>query len=220
MIVTLNGHEIFLHSSGVALWREHGIAVVADLHLEKGSHFAKRGFFLPPYDSEETLARLAGVCAAEAVRQVVILGDCFHDAKGYARLSDAGRRAFARLLDLDAIWIKGNHDGDFVPEGLTAHDSYQRDGIVFRHESRADSAPGEISGHFHPKVRIAQNRTRLQRPCFVEDGFRLLLPAFGAYTGGLDVGSKAIRSLFGNPFRCHVPGENRVYSLGVWREGA
>ncbi len=213
MIITLNGHDIFLHASGIALWREHGIAVVADLHLEKGSHFAKRGFFLPPYDSEETLARLLAVCAAEGVRQVVILGDCFHDAGGFARLGDAGRRAFARLLALDAIWIKGNHDGDFVPEGLAAHDSYNLSGITFRHESQPDSGAGEISGHFHPKVHIAHNRTRLQRPCFVEDGFKLLLPAFGAYTGGLDIRDPAIRKLFAQPLRCHVLGESRVYSF-------
>jgi len=118
MKINVNGEEIILHHSGVAFWPKHKMLIVSDLHLEKGSHFAMRGFFLPPYDSTETLDRLRVVCDEFDTQRLIILGDCFHDDGGFDRLPSAAREAFNGLLRYDPIWIKGNHDGDFVPPGF------------------------------------------------------------------------------------------------------
>ncbi len=180
------------------------MVIVSDLHLEKGSHFARRGFFLPPYDSLETLERLHRVMADLKPQQILILGDTFHDADGYNRLPVREMALFARLLDYNPLWITGNHDGAFVPEGFAAHNSLTLEGITFNHEA-AEDVPFEISGHYHPKVDIVHKQARISRPCFIEDGNKMIIPAFGAYTGGLPVTHKAFK---------HILHEPRIYALG------
>jgi DNA ligase-associated metallophosphoesterase len=212
MNVTIGGQTLHLHCSGVALWRDHGIAIVSDLHLEKGSHFAKRGYFIPPYDTHDTLQRLLEVCQAESVKQLILLGDCFHDPQGYSRLDDLARQDFELLKQYDPIWIKGNHDKDFVPDGFQAYHSYSQDGLTFVHEAQMGET-NEISGHFHPKAGIVHKGGRIDRPCFVEDGNKMILPAFGSYTGGLYIDEPMIRDLFGPTLHFHLLGERKVYSF-------
>lgn len=219
MRIAFAGQELILHPSGVALWPRHGLLIVSDLHLEKGSHFARRGFFLPPYDSIETLQKLLAVCAATGAARVLVLGDCFHDPGGYARLPADAQAAFARLMAYRPVWIRGNHDRDFVPPGLEAHDSYALDGLVFRHEAAAVTEAGEVSGHFHPKALLRHKDARIARPCFVEDGARLMLPAFGVYTGGLFVTDPAIAGLFTPPARLYLTGQRKVYRLDAQMRG-
>ncbi len=214
MNITLGAHQLYLHSSGVALWREHGLAIVSDLHLEKGSHFAKRGFFIPPYDSHDTLERLLDVCATENVRQLLLLGDCFHDSKGYVRLDAQAKRMFEALECYDPIWIKGNHDKDLVPPNFTPYHSYSLEGLTFVHEAEMGEC-NEISGHFHPKARIVHKGGVIDRPCFVEDGHKLIMPAFGAYTGGLYIDQPPIADLLQNDVHVHLLGERKVYSFKV-----
>lgn len=217
--ISFCGHQLVLHPSGALYWPQHRMLVVADLHLEKGSFYACKGYFLPPYDSHKTLVRLLEVAEALDARTLLMLGDCFHDARGYDRLGDSERHLFAKLLNLKPLWIRGNHDGAFVPPGFTGYDYYKLDTLHFHHQAKPDGF-AEISGHYHPKVDLVYQGSRLFRPCFIEDGRRLILPAFGAYTGGLSVDDPAISSLFTQPARVYLLGEGRVFKIdsGLWQK--
>lgn len=189
--------------------------VVADMHLEKGSAFASHGAFLPPYDSGETLRRLARRIEALRPARVVCLGDSFHDGAGPERLASGDRTQLRRLTgEREWIWIAGNHDpaataffgGRISRElGIGPH--------VFRHEARIDAAAGEISGHFHPKASVTVHGRRVSARCFVVDSRRLILPSFGAYTGGLDVFDPALRNRVEPVFQVHLIGRDRVHSV-------
>lgn len=217
MKLSLCGETVVLHHSGAAFMPDRGLLLVADLHLEKGSHFARRGFLVPPYDSLDTLTRLLSVCRELNARQIALLGDCFHDPDSFHRMTSSARDLFDALRAYDPLFIRGNHDGCFVPAGFAAHDSYMVGRIVLRHEAAHDTMlgvdHGEISGHFHPKAAVLHKGTRVERPCFVEDGRRLILPSFGAYTGGLSVKHAAVRALFQTAPRLYLLGENRIYGL-------
>lgn len=204
MKINFAHHSLYLCSSGIVFWPDRSLAIVTDLHLEKGSHYAQRGFFLPPYDSFETLQRLHTCLKDLGAHNILILGDTFHDAAGHSRLPVQARQLFDRLIDFNPIWITGNHDGDFVPSGFVAYDSLIIDGITFNHEA-VIGTPYEISGHYHPKVDIFFKEARITRPCFIEDGNKLIIPAFGAYTGGLSTTHPFINRHFKNP---------RIYALG------
>ncbi len=212
MTLSFCGEDLRLLPSGALLWPRRQMLVVSDLHLEKGSHWARRGYFLPPYDTHATLERLLRTCDEARARRLLLLGDCFHDRDGPARMDETARVSFDAMLRFSPIWIRGNHDKDFVPPGFEPHDTYEVDGLSFRHEA-VPGAVHEISGHFHPKARIPHRGTSVERPCFVEDGRKLILPAFGAYTGGLSVHSPAIQRLLSGARRYHLLGRERVFSV-------
>ncbi|HEV2530313.1 ligase-associated DNA damage response endonuclease PdeM [Phenylobacterium sp.] len=214
----LAASEVMLRASG-ALWLEQaGALVVADLHLEKGSSYAARGQLLPPYDTRETLRRLEAEAAALEPRIVILLGDTFHDLKSEARLAgdDAERlRALSRGRTL--VWVIGNHDAD-GPQGLPGEiaDELSLAGLTLRHEPRGGLAPGEAAGHLHPAARVRAPRGTVRRRCFVTDGERIVLPAFGAYAGGLNVRDAAFAGLFARPPLAGALGPARVHAIG-WR---
>lgn len=208
------GGSVFeLHPAGVLLGPAQDMLIVSDLHLEKGSHFARRGFFLPPYDSRDTLERLLGLCESTNAKRLLILGDGFHDAQGFDRLGDKDRALFAELTHFNPVWIIGNHDKEFVPAGFEVREDWQEGFIMFRHQADPAASAFEISGHYHPKADIQYKGERFSRDCFIEDGRKLILPAFGAYTGGLSVSDPAIRSLFGAEFMMHLVGNSKIISL-------
>lgn len=213
MKLGFGGQEFVLHPSGLVFWPAQGLAIVADLHLEKGSHFAQRGYFVPPYDTRETLLRLASVLAQLKPNRLLVLGDTFHDAKGFARLLPADRALFDALGAFAPIWVIGNHDGDFVPPGFTGHSEFVLEGITFRHQAGA-GGDFEVSGHFHPKAEMTHKGARLSRRAFVHDHRRLVLPAFGSYAGGLSVTDPAIAGLFPQGYQLHVLGTSRVFTVG------
>ncbi|MDE2006005.1 MAG: ligase-associated DNA damage response endonuclease PdeM [Rhodospirillales bacterium] len=225
--IHIAGERLMLTPEGALVWPATGLLAIADLHLEKGSAHARRGMLLPPWDSRATLERLAALVRRYAPRIVLALGDSFHDPGGHARLlaADAARlRAIAGAQRL--IWIAGNHD-PAPPEGLggEAMAVFAAGPLVFRHapESRPPRmGMGEIFGHLHPKAAIASRGGTVRRPCFVADARRLILPAFGAYTGGLDVGDPAIRGCVGAEARAFVLGRERLFSfpLSAFRAGA
>jgi uncharacterized protein len=214
MRLVFAGEEFLLHPSGALLWQRQRMLVASDLHLEKGSHWAMRGYFLPPYDTHATLGSLLRTCDETQAQRLLLLGDCFHDPGGHARLDPTARAQFDALQRFEPIWIRGNHDPDFAPPGFEACDTHARDGLVFRHEAEM-GAVNEVSGHFHPKARIPHRGVHVERPCFVEDGRKLILPAFGAYAGGLSVESPAIRRLLTGPRRYHLLGRDRVFSFAA-----
>ncbi|MFO7854451.1 MAG: ligase-associated DNA damage response endonuclease PdeM [Paracoccaceae bacterium] len=186
----LAGETLEARPSGALFWPAPGWLVVSDLHLGKSERLARRGgALLPPYETEETVARLAAEVEAVRPAAVICLGDSFDDLEAGAALPE---RAASRLSALAAgrrwIWIAGNHDPG-PPELAGEHRADLREGpLTFRHEAgAAEAGSGEISGHWHPKARLAARGRRISRPCFVVSGARVILPAFGAYTGGLDV---------------------------------
>jgi DNA ligase-associated metallophosphoesterase len=208
---------------GALWWAELRLLVVADLHLEKGSSFARRGQLVPPYDTVETLSRIARLIARLDPRTVVALGDSFHDGEAAARLSVADRAHLAGLqAGREWIWIAGNHDPD-RPTGLggEAMEELAVGKLVFRHEPLPGAAEGEVAGHLHPCARVHGRGRSVRRRCFAGDGYRLILPAFGAYTGGLDVLDPAFDGLFQPAsFRAFMLGDDRVYPVGRRALGA
>jgi DNA ligase-associated metallophosphoesterase len=224
-VLALAGVTLLADPTGALYWPEEKLLVVADLHLEKGSAFAARGVLLPPYDTAATLARLCGVVARYAPRRVIALGDSFHDGGGPARMADADRDALKALQHgRDWIWIAGNHDPDPAENiGGRFADVVALGPLTFRHEpSRQKPAPrpsdGEIAGHLHPLARVAQRGRAVSRRCFASDGRRLVMPAFGAYAGGLNVRDRAIASLFGAlSFTAHMLSERRLYAFPAAR---
>ncbi len=212
--IHLNGEVLVLDPAGAVFWPAASVLAVADLHLEKGSAAAARGQLVPPWDSGLTLARLARLCAQWRPRVLVAVGDSFHDGGGPARLAAAEREAIEGIArDTRIVWVSGNHD-PAPPAGLPglAVAEWGEGGLVFRHQARQAEA-GEISGHFHPKARVATRAGHVVRPCFVSDVRRILLPAFGAYTGGLDVRSAAVAALFPHGGSVHLLGAARLYSF-------
>jgi len=213
---------IVLHADclGALYWPEEGLLVVADLHLEKGSSFARRGALLPPYDTAETLARLARLIAHYAPRVVVALGDNFHDGGGPLRLSAVDRATLIALQrGRDWIWIAGNHDPDPADGiGGTFAATQSVGALAFRHEPSRDAPDGEIAGHLHPVARVAQRGRAVSRRCFATDGKTLVMPAFGAYTGGLNIRDRAFAAVFGGrKFTAHMLGDNRLYAFAASR---
>ncbi|MFP4003363.1 MAG: ligase-associated DNA damage response endonuclease PdeM [Alphaproteobacteria bacterium] len=207
--------ELHLHLSGALWWPAERMVIVSDLHLEKGSAFAARGVLLPPWDTAETLKRLAAVCEKLRPRTVLALGDSFHDGGGSARLHGEDRRMLRNLMTgRNWVWLTGNHD-PAPPDGLGGEcmDSLERGGLTFRHEPLAGPAPGEVAGHLHPAAAVRRRGRRVRRRCFAGDGARLVMPAFGAYTGGLDVTDAAFAPLFAEGFTAWLLGRERLYPV-------
>lgn len=201
----LLGERLMLDPSGALWWPARRLLAVADLHLEKGSALAARGSLVPPYDSRATLERLTRLVRLYRPERLVLLGDSFHDATGAARLGAAEREALAALSRLTAItWLAGNHDPGAAEE-------LREPPLAFRHVPRGE--PGEIAGHLHPKAAVTIRGAWVARACFVADSRRVLLPAFGAYAGGLDVRDPAIRSLFPRGARVFLLGKERLFSF-------
>jgi DNA ligase-associated metallophosphoesterase len=216
--VSLAGVTLHADLSGALYWEEQRLLVVSDLHLEKGSSFAMRGTLLPPYDTIATLGRLGAVIARHNPRTVIALGDSFHDRHAHDRLSQPNRDVIAALqLRRDWIWISGNHDPDLSPDiGGAVADEVAIGPIVFRHEPTG--AHGEIAGHLHPKARVSTRGRSLERRCFASDGARAIMPAFGAYTGGLNIRDAAFTKIFQTlGFVAHVLGDRKLHAISASR---
>jgi uncharacterized protein len=218
--VQVAGTTLLADPDGALYWAEEKLLVVADLHLEKGSAFARRGVLLPPYDTATTLSRLARLVEHYVPRVVIALGDSFHDDDGPLRMSDLDRIKLKGLQrGRDWIWIAGNHDPDLPPDiGGRLADTLAIGALTFRHEPSEQTRDGEIVGHLHPVARVAQRGRAVSRRCFATDGRRLVMPAFGAYTGGLNVRDQAIFGLFGSlTFTAHMLGAQRLYAITAER---
>jgi uncharacterized protein len=204
--------------SGALFCESQATLLVADLHLEKGSSQARRGQLLPPFDTAATLARLAEVIIRYAPRRVIALGDSFHDSGGPARLSADDRANLAALqAGRDWIWLSGNHDPR-PPLGCAGVglDAWQMGRLVLRHLPCAGPTGGEIAGHLHPVARLSARGRVMRRRCFVSDGTRCILPAFGAYAGGLNIRDPAFAPYFAAASaRAYVLGADRLYRLSA-----
>ena len=217
--IHIAGTRILLDPGGALFWPERRLLAVADLHLEKGTAVAARGHLVPPWDTRATLDRLALLLRRYQPDLVVALGDSFHDRHGAARMLAGDAARLVLMAEVHRfVWVLGNHD-PAPPEGLPGETVAQLEigPFVFRHIARA--APpiadgwAELCGHHHPKACVPARAAQVTRPCFVADGRRIMLPAFGAYAGGLDVTDPAIGALFPRGGRAFLLGAERLFSF-------
>ncbi len=206
------GHDFVATPEGALFWPAHRTLLVADLHLEKASWFARIGQFLPPYDSHATLSALAQQVERTGATRLFCLGDSFHDRFGCDRLPEAARTLLTELTaTLDWVWILGNHDPGFADHcGGRLVEELEIDGLILRHEADVRDSRPELSGHFHPKLRITHRGRKLSRRCFIATDRKLILPAFGALTGGLDASHPEIVRAVGGDAQALVPLADRL----------
>ncbi len=232
------GEEMLLTEGRALYWPRERALLVADLHLEKGSYFARHGQPIPPYDSRETLERVALAIRETGARRVITLGDNFHDAGGAARLEPHACGMLAALTKaVDWVWITGNHDiakdGTVAEAGCggTLVDELELAGMVLRHQAKPGETRPELSGHFHPRLQLTVQRRRIIRPCAVvstqdnADGSRsgrMILPAFGAFTAGMNAGDPAILAALqpASAIDAVVPTRGRLATFPLWRKAA
>jgi DNA ligase-associated metallophosphoesterase len=201
------GHDLMALPQGALFWPARRALLVADLHLEKASWFARLGQMLPPYDSIATLADLTALAVSTAAEEVWCLGDSFHDRHGCDRLPARAREMLTALTGATRwTWITGNHDPGFADHcGGAIVEEAEVDGLLLRHEADPAETRPELSGHFHPKLRISHRGRQVSRRCFVATERKLILPAFGALTGGLDAGHPEIVRAVGAKAEALVP---------------
>jgi len=210
-------HAFFATPEGALHWPAERALLVADLHLEKASWFARLGQFLPPYDSLATLQALEGAIERTQVKRLYCLGDSFHDRFGCDRLPAAARELLASMTGrLDWVWIVGNHDIGFIDHcGGRIEEECEVGGIVLRHEADEGDPRPEMSGHFHPKLRLSLRGRSVSRRCFVASATKLILPAYGAFTGGLDAGHPEIVKKVGPGASALVPSAGRLLRFPI-----
>jgi hypothetical protein len=206
------GETFAASADGALFWPAREALLVADLHLEKASWFALGGQFLPPYDSHATLTALAAEVERSGATRLYCLGDSFHDRFGCERLDAAARELLTSLTArLDWTWIVGNHDPGFADHcGGRIADEADLGGIILRHEAVRGEARPEISGHFHPKLRVHLRGRHVSRRCFVASPSKIIMPAFGSLTGGLDAHHPEIIGQVGAKAAALVPVSNRL----------
>jgi len=214
--------RLMLDPTGAAFWPSRRLLIVADLHLEKASAAALRGHLLPPYDTRATLEKLNRLIRLYRPAKVIALGYSFHDRAGSDRMAESDRARLAAMArEAHFIWVLGNHDSE--PNDLPGEHvaEWREGGFTFRHQAAAQLAVREIevSGHFHPKASIETKAKRVSRPCFVTDASRLMLPAFGAFTGGLDVRDPAIAKFFPRGLRVFLLGQDQLFSFALGQLG-
>ncbi len=209
--------HLVLDRRGCLVWPDERLLIVSDLHLEKGSSFAaRRSVFVPPYDTQATLECLALCIDDWRPKTVISLGDSFHDEYASHRLPQSYQLALRQLMEnRDWIWVSGNHDPS-PPANLggTCCREIQIGSLNFLHEPRRDFRPGEIAGHLHPSAKIRRRGKSVRRRCMVGDGERLILPAFGAFTGGLSIRDHAYDGLFDlKKLEAWMLGQHAVYRI-------
>jgi DNA ligase-associated metallophosphoesterase len=216
--LTVGGTALVADCSGALYWPAERTLLVADLHLEKGSSYAAAGTLLPPYDTRETLARLAEAIERYEPARIVALGDSFHDRDAVERIAADDLASLQALQrGRDWIWIAGNHDPTISARaGGCIADGLEIAGLTLRHAPAAAGATHEIAGHLHPAAKLSMYGTTIRRPCFVGNGRRLVMPAFGAFTGGLNVLDEAFRALFaGSDIAVWMLGRARLYPVAT-----
>ena len=201
-------------------WVAEQALVVADLHLEKASFYAQSGQMLPPYDSRATLTALADAIRATGASRVFCLGDNFHDSDGPTRMEPhAAGMLDALTRSTDFVWITGNHDRLLGAVGGTILPELTVSGITLRHQAEAAATGHELSGHFHPKLMVRMRGRRIARPCTVVSEKRMILPAFGALTGGMDAADPVILAAMQPARTIHamLAAGNRLVEYPLWQ---
>jgi uncharacterized protein len=212
--IELKGQLALLDLTGAMVLPAHDTLLVADLHFEKGSSFARRGMMLPPYDTRETLLALSDAVFRFDPKTVIALGDSFHDIGGPDRLGEEERTTLADVQKgRDWIWVTGNHDR-ILPDSIGGQvvEEMSLGSLTLRHEPMAGQQ-AEIAGHLHPVGKVVMRGRSTRRRCFLTDGQRCVMPALGAYAGGLNACDAAFKPLFPNGFTAHLIGTERIFAI-------
>ena len=198
-------HKLQINKEGILFWLEKEIAIVSDLHLEKGSSFASTGQFIPPYDSEETLKKLLNVIDNYKVKKVILLGDTFHDKDAFHRMSSKVRFLFEELIkNYEVIFILGNHEIKMKIDSINFYQEYLVDNVRFIHEAVQENI-NQISGHYHPVASIKVSSKKITTKCLIHTNNHIILPSFGVFTGGLNIHDPVLK-----PFISH---DSNIYFL-------
>ena len=220
---SFSGEEMRLVQGRALFWPRENAMLVADLHLEKASFYAGRGQMLPPYDSRETLERLALAIRETGARRVFALGDNFHDEDGAERLEPHAAGMLAALTRVtEWVWIVGNHDAGSDREAGELVGELDVGGLMLRHQAMPGETRPELSGHFHPKLTVTNRGRRIARPCVVASEKRMILPAFGALTGGMRADDPAIVSAMqpAAAIDALLPTGAKLVQFPLWRAAA
>ena len=216
--VRFAGHDLVLDAGLALYWPEHDALVVSDLHLEKSTFLAQFGSAVAPYDTHDTLLRLNGLVEKYRPKSLILLGDSFHDRDAWTRLEHGARESLVAICQsVDTCHlVEGNHDlGVVTDPRLVFADDVTVGGIVFRHEPETSALP-QVIGHFHPKLKTHVRGHRLSGKCFAVNNSMLIMPAFGSFTGGLDLSHEAFTTLSGSdPFRPYLVYRNTVVARPV-----
>lgn len=222
--IDLNGAALIPLVCGALWWPDQAALIVADLHFEKASSLARRGLFLPPYDTKATLKRLGETIMAVEPQRVIALGDSFHDQFGSTRLAERDLELLHSLqIGRDWYWVFGNHD-PYAAAGLAGEhgESVLLGGIHFRHEPDLSRSlfPGEaeVVGHYHPCAKVRRRGRSVRRRCFISDGRRLVMPAYGALTGGLNVLNEAYETVVDRAdATAYLLGQHEIFPMARWQ---
>ena len=207
--ITFADHAFQPQNCGALLWEQEKILIVSDLHFEKGSSFLKFGTYLPPFDTQETLEKLTTTLNAHKVETIIFLGDVYHDTGALSRMNVKTRDIWQNILNNHHIvWVEGNHDPNTAPKGIECLKEHNHQDIIFRHIAQNNAQDFEISGHYHPAVTFTYKGQKLRKPCFIKSKNKMILPAYGTYTGGLDITDKIYKDIF-NPYK-----PDEIFALG------
>ena len=212
MNIIFNNNKFVLNPDGSMFWPQESCLIVGDLHLEKSTSYIDQGNFLPPYDTLDTLTKLSHTIKKKRIKKVIFLGDVFHDSNGYERLKLPEKSLFDKILNENTIWISGNHDANFKPKHVNSFTLYKLNKLTFSHISCSKNSM-EISAHYHPKVTFKYLGTKISKPCFLIDKYKIILPAYGSYTGGLNISSNAFKNIFSNNFDVYALGNKKVFKV-------
>jgi len=212
-VINFNNHEFKINNDGVLFWLEKKIAIVSDLHLEKGSSFASSGQFVPPFDSEETLKKLINFLKTHEVQTIILLGDTFHDRGALNRMSSKVKSIFDSLVEnYEIIFVLGNHENKMKSAFIKFYERYIVDDIHFLHEAVLEKKY-QISGHFHPVASLKINSKQITEKCLIHSENHIIMPAFGEFTGGLNINNPVFKPFLNRNYYIYFLTKKSVYKF-------
>ena len=211
--INFNNHKFQISNQGILFWFDKQIAIIADLHLEKGSSFGPSGQFLPPYDSEETLNKIFKTIKNHKIKTIILLGDTFHDKNAFDRMSEKVFILFKSLIEkYEVIFILGNHESKFEIGRINFLNEYVIDDIHFIHQALQKSI-FQISGHFHPVATIKSSIKKITAKCLLHTNNHIILPSFGTYTGGLNINDPALKPFVNHKSYVYLLTKKSIYKF-------
>ena len=211
--INFNNHKFQINKDGILFWFDKQIAIISDLHLEKGSSFGPSGQFLPPYDSEETLTKLLNTLSNYNITKVILLGDTFHDKNALSRMSNKVLILFETFIKkYEVIFVLGNHETKMQLENIKFFNEYFLDGIHFIHQTSKKNIY-QISGHYHPVATIRTGSMKITGKCFIQEQYNLIMPSYGVYTGGLNIKNKIFKKIFKKEPDVYFLGKRSIYKF-------
>ena len=211
--INFNNHKFQINKDGILFWFDKQIAIISDLHLEKGSSFGRSGQFLPPYDSEETLTKLLNTIKMYNIKKVILLGDTFHDKNALSRMSNKVLILFETFIKkYEVIFVLGNHETKMQLENIKFFNEYFLDGIHFIHQTSKKNIY-QISGHYHPVATIRTGSMKITGKCFIQEQYNLIMPSYGVYTGGINIKNKIFKKILKKEPNVYFLGKRSIYKF-------